>query len=569
MSEEKKGFGGFGDMVSDISSDISSNSVGKTDSATREVPSSDQKGNTSPARKSQPEPSTRKPPVVLSPDQSGWKWLAGIVAVIAVIWIASGSGGKNQAPRPYTPAASTPPSTSYSTPAVAAPVDKLSEETPPGGSSNVLTAPQIRYCLAEDIRIESSKAAINNYLDSDVNRFNGMVSDYNNRCGHFRYRKGTLESARSEVERYRADLQLEGRRRFSTGSSTSPKPTPQVVKPTPDETVKSIQQRLNMLGYDAGTADGFIGTKTRAAISSFQRSIGIPDDGTASESVLRKLQKTEKPKINVPTPTQPTLQPKFVPVLPQPSVSIPVQSQAASSGENSVRSDTPQPNSFEQDSIERACDGAKKYSGPGAYSDCLKRELASLRSSGGRPDISRANPSEQEAIERTCDGPRKYSGPGTYYDCLKRELRNLQTAGGRPDLSLVSSGERDAIERTCDGPRKYSGPAAYYDCLNREIKSLRSTGSRPDLSGASSSEQDAIERACDGPRKYSGPAAYYDCLKREVASLRSSGGRPDLSRANSTEQASIERACDGPRKYSGPGAYYDCLRRELNRIGYR
>lgn len=564
------GFAGLSSLVSDVEIDTDAPNPASAPpvSAKQEPPEEEQNSATNAKQGGQTQPTAQTYQAPTQPsDNSGWKWVLGIGAVIAVIWIA-GSGNKNQS-SPYS-YSSSPSAPSYSPPAAtpAAP-SRLSEELPPVGTNNVLSGAQLRYCLAEDIRLESAKTAVNNYIDSHVDRFNGMVSDYNSRCGQFRYRKGTLESARSEVERYRADLQAEGRGRFSTGTSGAPKVTPQVAKPTPDPTVKAIQQRLNVLGYDAGTADGFIGGKTRSAISSFQRDSSLTADGKPTEALLRKLQSTERPKEKEPSPSQPSSQPQFIPVPPQLTTPRPVQNLSPGTGETSGKPDLSQVNSFEQEGIERACDSARKYSGPSAYYDCLKRELSSLRSSGGRPDLSRANSSEKETIERACDSAKKYSGPGAYYGCLKRELGNLNSTGGRPDLSAASSSELDAIERACDSARKYSGPGAYYACLKRELGNLESTGGRPDMSGATSSEQEAIERACDTSKKYSGPGSYYGCLKRELGNLRSSGGRPDMSRADYSEQAAIERACESTQKYSGPGAYYNCLRRELGRLGYR
>lgn len=560
------GFAGLSSLVSDveIDTDVAKSAPATPVSAKQEAPGEDQESATSAQQSGQPQSKAQPYQAPTQPsDNSGWKWVLGIGAVIAVIWMAAVSGNKNQTSPSYS---SSPSAPSYSPPAAtpAAP-SRLSEELPPAGTNNVLSSAQLRYCLAEDIRLESAKATVNNYIDSHVDHFNGMVSDYNSRCGQFRYRKGALESARSEVERYRADLQAEGRGRFSTGTPAAPKLTPQVVTPTPDPTVKSIQQRLNVLGYDAGAADGFIGGKTRSAISSFQRDSGLTADGKPTEALLRKLQSTEKPKAKEPSPPQPSIQP----APPQPTAPRPVQTPSWGAGETSGKPDLSQVTSFEQEGIERACDSARKYSGPSAYYDCLKRELSSLRSSGGRPDMSQASSSEKDAIERACDSARKYSGPGAYYGCLKRELGNLNSTGGRPDLSAASSSEQDAIERACDSARKYSGPGAYYACLKRELGNLRSTGGRPDMSGATTPEQEAIERACDSAKKYSGPGAYYGCLKRELGNLRSSGGRPDMSRANYSEQAAIERACESAQKYSGPGAYYSCLRREMGRLGYR
>lgn len=52
-----------------------------------------------------------------------------------------------------------------------------------------------------------------------------------------------------------------------------------------DELVKQIQQDLNTLGYDAGTADGKMGVKTQMAIGKFQKTYGLPVDGKPSVSV--------------------------------------------------------------------------------------------------------------------------------------------------------------------------------------------------------------------------------------------------------------------------------------------
>ena len=41
--------------------------------------------------------------------------------------------------------------------------------------------------MAEDIRIDGAKSALNNYVDADVDRFNAMVGDYNSRCSSFKY----------------------------------------------------------------------------------------------------------------------------------------------------------------------------------------------------------------------------------------------------------------------------------------------------------------------------------------------------------------------------------------------
>ena len=50
-----------------------------------------------------------------------------------------------------------------------------------------------------------------------------------------------------------------------------------------------IQRRLTALGFDTDGVDGVIGTNSRAAISAYQRSMGVPDTGEPSRGLLESL----------------------------------------------------------------------------------------------------------------------------------------------------------------------------------------------------------------------------------------------------------------------------------------
>jgi membrane-bound lytic murein transglycosylase B len=56
------------------------------------------------------------------------------------------------------------------------------------------------------------------------------------------------------------------------------------------EDILSIQETLNILGYDAGVADGVLGPKTRAATRQFQSDIGMVADGYVGYELLQKFQ---------------------------------------------------------------------------------------------------------------------------------------------------------------------------------------------------------------------------------------------------------------------------------------
>lgn len=181
------------------------------------------------------------------------------------------------------------PSTSQQAPS------RPTEAKPPVGQNLVLSREQIRYCLAEDIRMDGAKSAINNYIDADVARFNAMVADYNSRCSSFQYQtnnrgRNDLNSAQRDIEPFRSQLQSEGRSRFARSPTGALSPqTPS--RPTPDATVQAIQRKLNELGYKAGAADGLMGRGTRSAVIAFQQDRGLAATGVADQTLLLQLQR--------------------------------------------------------------------------------------------------------------------------------------------------------------------------------------------------------------------------------------------------------------------------------------
>jgi peptidoglycan hydrolase-like protein with peptidoglycan-binding domain len=51
----------------------------------------------------------------------------------------------------------------------------------------------------------------------------------------------------------------------------------------------SIQEELNIRGYNAGPVDGIVGSKTRRAIRHYQKDYGLPVDGCATRELLEHL----------------------------------------------------------------------------------------------------------------------------------------------------------------------------------------------------------------------------------------------------------------------------------------
>ncbi len=64
---------------------------------------------------------------------------------------------------------------------------------------------------------------------------------------------------------------------------------PKNDRPLSRKDVSAIQQLLNANGFDAGGADGVVGSKTRSAIKAFQKSARLPADGYPSAGLLERL----------------------------------------------------------------------------------------------------------------------------------------------------------------------------------------------------------------------------------------------------------------------------------------
>ena len=67
-----------------------------------------------------------------------------------------------------------------------------------------------------------------------------------------------------------------------------------IVKPTlrkgdSGDSVRELQERLNTLGYDCGSADGKFGTKTRDAVIRFQKANGLEADGVVGRKTWAAL----------------------------------------------------------------------------------------------------------------------------------------------------------------------------------------------------------------------------------------------------------------------------------------
>lgn len=191
---DKKGFSGFDNLMSDVD----------PEEVLQNLPASapeQRQSETSRSADEKPAIYQQKSAGKDSPNKAkvfGW-----IVGIIFVVWIISQEDSG-------TSSSSSSGSSGYKSSSYQSVSYAETESMPPVGQNNILNRSQIRYCLSQEIRIDTIQNGLNNYSDYEVSMFNSLVSDYNSRCGSFRYSSGSLESVRRQVEANRSSISAEG-----------------------------------------------------------------------------------------------------------------------------------------------------------------------------------------------------------------------------------------------------------------------------------------------------------------------------------------------------------------------
>jgi len=98
-----------------------------------------------------------------------------------------------------------------------------------------------------------------------------------------------------QIERARAATELWKPRPLDAAANTVEIPTAwqeggeKTASIDMTKAIKSVQQVLNKNGYDAGSADGVMGDKTKAAIAQFQKDNGMAPTGQVDETLVQRL----------------------------------------------------------------------------------------------------------------------------------------------------------------------------------------------------------------------------------------------------------------------------------------
>lgn len=124
----------------------------------------------------------------------------------------------------------------------AQPIQEQFYKTPTGGYYNILSLPEIRYCLAEKIKMQAINERIDNTSDEQIDKYNAMIQDMNSKCGQYQYHENDLTIATNEVEPRRDELTKKALKEFfprEKKSKTISESSNQALLP-PNEPIQEI-----------------------------------------------------------------------------------------------------------------------------------------------------------------------------------------------------------------------------------------------------------------------------------------------------------------------------------------
>ncbi len=212
----------------------------------------------------------------------------GLAAAAFVVFLIYDSNKKpSYSPRPSQTTAYLPSTTRSSSSTASS---QYEEQIPLPGSDRVLNRSQVRYCTFQHERLDILRGLIAS--NTEIDRYNSLVSDFNSRCSSFRYRQGVLQTIEAEVSGRRQHLRQDAQRLLSSWrtSSFSPTQDEHLIDVTTVSGATLVQTRLKTLGYYAGVVDGIWGPASRTALRNFKASRnGLGNDDRWDLSTQRTL----------------------------------------------------------------------------------------------------------------------------------------------------------------------------------------------------------------------------------------------------------------------------------------
>ncbi len=215
------------------------------------------------------------------------------------------------------------------------------EEIPPGGVDNLMFSDAaIRYCLAQIIRIDAVRALVDRYERAQVDYFNGLVADYNNRCGHYRYMEGARESAQAVVEPNRPKIESDARevyrKRFAgTDKEALSKSSPGAAATPPSRPTQQARSPGAAVPPTPSAAARPATTTERPEVKQQPPLPTTPFPSTRPSPAATQAMTTAQPEVQQPPPSPP----KPLPSAPPSQAAAP----AATTGQPEVQQPPPSP----------------------------------------------------------------------------------------------------------------------------------------------------------------------------------------------------------------------------------
>ena len=308
-------------------------------------------------------------------------------------------------------------------------------EMPSTGRDLLLGVAQLRWCLREDMRIETFEQRLSY---SEPKRFGVMVSDYNRRCTRFRYRDRDLERARRDIDGARKWIVEEA---FAEAYSSSATRSPgRLAARGYSILTKDVQRLLRAVGQDPGPIDGHYGPRTKAAVESFETEQGRAATGGISEALRRELLDRVR---------------------------------SGGLAESRLLATT----AAEAAAIRSTCAGA---TGVAAYNRCVESELASLAER--RPPPARAaTAAERATISDVCQRAKLRGGEAAYDRCVEEQIAELAALESEPSVAAMTAAERAGVEDRCASTGSFYGPAAFYRCAQERLAEVALAGRNASL----------------------------------------------------------------------------------------
>ncbi len=136
--------------------------------------------------------------------------IAGVIIYNVMYYPSNRGTYQAPTPRATTPRVVTPRVTSPRTATPSSTQIATQESIPPIGQGLTLNRSQVRYCVFQGKRLDSMRSLAN--TNRQINRFNGLIDDFNSRCANYRYRSGVLSSIEREAASKANALRAEAQR---------------------------------------------------------------------------------------------------------------------------------------------------------------------------------------------------------------------------------------------------------------------------------------------------------------------------------------------------------------------